>query len=430
MAYHPEPSITFAEAAAIFENNPGAISVLNPKSQSFVSSLWDQYKKKGTLSDKQKFWIRVYAEKVPGASPHATMNQLNPSVDVKAALKKLQEAPKVVPSIFVGDALLLMLKNAVEVSKQKGGKKTPKIKFKHCKDKDPESPNFGKLISPKISFHIATKASKHMGCVIVTDGGPWGDSLFYGRIEPGGNFWPNNVASEEVIKFVTNFAGHPEMMGSAYGLSTFNCCFCGLDISTKESKSVGYGPVCAEKYGLTWGNKPGTDFVNQNIETGSVTLQHVEKLTLEANAKAAAMILVQQGQTIAAIKKVRMIMGIGLKDAKDLVDKWKDESISFNPNDLDNVVDNIENYAKGGVDSILETAGMVSEAAALAKESGKPIVTATQTISEMTGDDDEHELTAAELGFTCERCLDTGFTIGSSSKLLPCNHEGAQACAS
>lgn len=31
------------------------------------------------------------------------------------------------------------------------------------------------------------------------------------------------------------------------------CCFCGLDLTTRESVTAGYGPICAEKWGLPWG---------------------------------------------------------------------------------------------------------------------------------------------------------------------------------
>ena len=38
-----------------------------------------------------------------------------------------------------------------------------------------------------------------------------------------------------------------------YGHKTGNCSFCGRHLETKESVHVGYGPICAEKYGLPWG---------------------------------------------------------------------------------------------------------------------------------------------------------------------------------
>lgn len=39
----------------------------------------------------------------------------------------------------------------------------------------------------------------------------------------------------------------------AFGDSTHHCVFCHKGLTTKESKAVGYGPVCADNYGLPWG---------------------------------------------------------------------------------------------------------------------------------------------------------------------------------
>jgi len=39
----------------------------------------------------------------------------------------------------------------------------------------------------------------------------------------------------------------------AFSLEGSVCCFCGRELDTAESISVGYGPVCAAKYGLPWG---------------------------------------------------------------------------------------------------------------------------------------------------------------------------------
>lgn len=38
-----------------------------------------------------------------------------------------------------------------------------------------------------------------------------------------------------------------------YGLEYNHCCFCGLELTNPSSVKHGYGPVCAEKWGLPWG---------------------------------------------------------------------------------------------------------------------------------------------------------------------------------
>jgi hypothetical protein len=40
---------------------------------------------------------------------------------------------------------------------------------------------------------------------------------------------------------------------AAFGKLVGRCCFCSHAIDTPESTAVGYGPVCASKFGLPWG---------------------------------------------------------------------------------------------------------------------------------------------------------------------------------
>lgn len=40
---------------------------------------------------------------------------------------------------------------------------------------------------------------------------------------------------------------------AAFGSMTGHCCFCNTAIDTPESVAVGYGPICAGKFGLPWG---------------------------------------------------------------------------------------------------------------------------------------------------------------------------------
>lgn len=45
---------------------------------------------------------------------------------------------------------------------------------------------------------------------------------------------------------------------AAFGSLAGRCCFCSTPIDTPESTLVGYGPVCAGKYGLPWGDTTQT----------------------------------------------------------------------------------------------------------------------------------------------------------------------------
>ncbi len=45
-------------------------------------------------------------------------------------------------------------------------------------------------------------------------------------------------------------------MAKEYGDEHHECCFCGIDLTDERSTSKGYGPICARKYQLPWGDEP------------------------------------------------------------------------------------------------------------------------------------------------------------------------------
>lgn len=46
---------------------------------------------------------------------------------------------------------------------------------------------------------------------------------------------------------------NPLAAARLWGQRTSRCCFCNLPLETPESVTAGYGPVCAENWGLPWG---------------------------------------------------------------------------------------------------------------------------------------------------------------------------------
>lgn len=100
--------------------------------------------------------------------------------------------------------------------------------------------------------------------VNVTDNGGFDDGLWFGRIATDGTWTPNNrvdsqtgmtarLADAECT--LKKLAADPEGVASAYGRGTGSCCFCSRPLDDARSTAVGYGPVCAENFSLSWGNK-------------------------------------------------------------------------------------------------------------------------------------------------------------------------------
>lgn len=60
----------------------------------------------------------------------------------------------------------------------------------------------------------------------------------------------SKIALEQAL---AAFAKDPEATAAAYGKRFGQCCFCSRELTDQRSVDVGYGPVCAENYGLDWG---------------------------------------------------------------------------------------------------------------------------------------------------------------------------------
>ena len=57
----------------------------------------------------------------------------------------------------------------------------------------------------------------------------------------------------KVLRILCAFAMHPKRMAQAYATKYERCGFCNRELADPRSVNVGYGPVCADNYGLPWG---------------------------------------------------------------------------------------------------------------------------------------------------------------------------------
>lgn len=86
----------------------------------------------------------------------------------------------------------------------------------------------------------------------------------YGKLLPTGEFKVRNGASRRpewpaVLEFVNLLARDPLQAARMSAARVGRCSFCWKELTDPESKSHGYGPVCAKHFQLPWGkydNKP------------------------------------------------------------------------------------------------------------------------------------------------------------------------------
>lgn len=104
-----------------------------------------------------------------------------------------------------------------------------------------------------LKLHRAGDRSRTPGALHVTDGGPFGDNVWYGRVDRDGTLTEGRAMTDEVREVLKRLADDPAGVAAAHGHKTGSCCFCNRELSDERSTSVGYGPICAGKFGLPWG---------------------------------------------------------------------------------------------------------------------------------------------------------------------------------
>jgi hypothetical protein len=194
----------------------GVKCLLEEKDESFAASLCEQWTKKQRLSDKQVYWVDKLITKA-----------LNSGDDGPDTAVKIGDFAKMIALFEKASAKI----------------KRPSLTFRipHASD------------DVKLVLKRAGVKSKYNGQLMLTDGKPYGESLWYGRIDLDGVFIPSAKGEEftdVLVPFLITFAENPHETASGYGHKTGNCCFCHLGLTQANSVAVGYGPVCASNWGL------------------------------------------------------------------------------------------------------------------------------------------------------------------------------------
>jgi hypothetical protein len=109
-----------------------------------------------------------------------------------------------------------------------------------------------------IRLSIAGYKSRTPGLINITSThGAFDERVFYGRIGQDGQFEPSLTPEPErqaaIVEVLKLLEVDPAAAAAAYGKLTGVCSFCSIPLSDIRSLAVGYGQICARKYGLPWG---------------------------------------------------------------------------------------------------------------------------------------------------------------------------------
>jgi len=189
----------------------------NNKDRDFANSLVHQYRTKGRLSQLQQVWVDKLLDK---------------------ALLPPEEAPKpVTESINVGLENLHALFDRAKSHVRSNESWTPRIRIVLTDGRRVE-------VSP------AKSTSKNPGSIYVSVA-----DQYYGKIDREGHLTlgPRGIRIEEIHDRIREVAENPTQAGRLHGHKHTWCMFCGIKLESEDSKYYGYGPICAEKWGLEWG---------------------------------------------------------------------------------------------------------------------------------------------------------------------------------
>jgi len=109
---------------------------------------------------------------------------------------------------------------------------------------------------------VAGARAKEPGSLTITSIDRTGTDKFgrpardwYGRVSVTGTFHPARNAPADLGDKLRRFAADPVGEAAAFGHLHGACCFCARALSDDRSTTVGYGPICADHYGLPWGER-------------------------------------------------------------------------------------------------------------------------------------------------------------------------------
>lgn len=201
------------------------LSALSASDRTFATSLLDQLARRGTLSDKQSYWLQKLAGRA--ASPAPAPVAVASSAEMQGVVALFDRAAKHLkyPAIVLSVAGV-----------------------------------------GAIRLNVAGERSRTPGVINVAENAPYGGRRWFGRISRAGAFEPgrDDATPPALVDTLHRFACDPAGVAAEHGRLTGCCCFCNTPLTDERSTAVGYGPVCARNYGLPWGKAASATATEQS----------------------------------------------------------------------------------------------------------------------------------------------------------------------
>lgn len=118
----------------------------------------------------------------------------------------------------------------------------------------------------EVRLSLAGPNARFPGTINVAEAAPFGEGIWFGRIRTDGSFEQSGrldarerAMLPRIVETLRALAANPADVASAHGVLTGRCCFCNRPLTDERSTSVGYGPICADHFGLPWGAPAAED---------------------------------------------------------------------------------------------------------------------------------------------------------------------------
>lgn len=208
-----DKTVTTSGRVAMLEK---VMPLLTGRDLEFAESLVDQHKRYGSLKGKQIPWVAKLIDRATAPPQESTT---------------------------IGDSF----KGVIELLDRAATRlKHPKLLVS--------------VLGQDLRLSIAGANAKVPGSITLTsaDRTDHGVRDWYGRVTREGVFEPSSAVDGKTQTAITAalkaLAIDPAKAAADYGHLTGVCCFCGLALSDERSTKVGYGPVCATRWGMPWGH--------------------------------------------------------------------------------------------------------------------------------------------------------------------------------
>jgi hypothetical protein len=116
---------------------------------------------------------------------------------------------------------------------------------------------FPKIVMDGFRVGVAGPRAKQPGSLTITaaEKNDQGERAWFGRVTLAGEFQPardvpNTAAIGDKLRAL---AADPARVAAEHGRLHGACCFCNIPLRDERSTAMGYGPDCADNFGLPWG---------------------------------------------------------------------------------------------------------------------------------------------------------------------------------